>query len=76
MKASLESQPLDRSLNLISHLDAYLSAGRVDDKCTAMADFVADIQGHMSDQILALKVNSLLADATTVGTLLHCTRPR
>jgi putative nucleotidyltransferase with HDIG domain len=76
MKAGLESQPVDRSLNLISHLDAYLSAGRVDDKCTAMADFVAEVQGHMSDQILALKANSLLADATTVGTLLHCTRPR
>ena len=76
MKAGLESQPLDRSLNLISHLDAYLSAGRVDDKCMAMAEFVADIQVRMSDQIPALKANSLLADATTVRTLLRCTRPR
>ena len=76
MKAGLESQPLDRSLNLISHLDAYLSAGRLDDKCMAMAEFVADIQVRMSDQIPALKANSLLADATTVRTLLRCTRPR
>ena len=72
MKSGLQTQPVERSSDLISHLDDYLSHPQISEKCKAMDDFISDTQGHTPDQVPADRSATLISQARTVKQLLGC----